>query len=171
MSEKKNYLLLDIDGTAAPLDGAAGETVMDGIVVRAPYANWYIPERVAALMYFLDLRKEVPGKNGFVTEMQWATRWANDANNINKELELDHFPYLNVNEDNEEVGEWFKVPALKAFVEEHLAEDNTIVIADDEFTKEFSEWAEKYPNLKLVLTDPDEGITDEQAEEIIGYFF
>lgn len=173
MSDTKNYLLLDIDGAVAPSDGVIGEKVVDGIVVNAPYANWYVPERAATLLYFMSMKKDKQSKNDLKVETLWSSNWTDDSNYINKELEIDPFGFVQVNPDEYDLepGEWLKSPGLKDFVVNHITEDNTIVIVDDEFSKDFVEWSKQYPNLHLITTESEEGITNSQSEEIIGLFF
>lgn len=147
-SKLKTIILLDIDGTIAPLG-----IVNDGVIVSLDgWSRVSIPSDVVEWLQVVD--------NDF--KIVWSSTWCANSLAVSQQLNLSISEYINYTGESNEF-EWLKIRQLNNFIDEHYFRN--IIIIDDELPSELT-FREG-----VILIRPNDltGISNVEMKRVLNY--
>lgn len=159
-----NYAIFDIDGVFNP-HMATDLIERNFLHYTKGWIDWHldIVNHAAWLREIDDL-----------AEIVWGSNWYEESNALAgwfhlRKLEYPHIPLktARVRTDLEirtDIMETWKLPAISAWVEKNVSDQQKVVWVEDEIFEDAHIWAAKKPNVLLIQTDPAIGFTKKQFE-------
>lgn len=147
-SRLKTIILLDIDGTIAPLG-----IVNDGVIVSIDgWSRVSIPSDVVEWLQVID--------NDF--KIIWSSTWCANSLAVSQQLNLSISDYINYTGESNEF-EWLKIRQMNNFIDKHYFRN--IIIIDDELPSELT-FREG-----VILIRPNDltGISNVEMKSVLNY--
>lgn len=147
-SRLKTIILLDIDGTIAPLG-----IVNDGVIVSIDgWSRVSIPSDVVEWLQVID--------NDF--KIIWSSTWCANSLAVSQQLNLSISDYINYTGESNEF-EWLKIRQMNNFIDKHYFRN--IIIIDDELPSELT-FREG-----VILIRPNDltGISNIEMKSVLNY--
>ncbi|MEA2170151.1 MAG: hypothetical protein QOF76_3451 [Solirubrobacteraceae bacterium] len=147
----KPLLLLDIDGVLCPLGAITDDLVRVRVGEAAVRYDPATPERLRRL--------------GEAFRLVWATSWEDAANEeLGPLLGLPPLPFLRF-DDDVELGESYKLPAIRRYVGDRAA-----AYVDDDMGNDTIAWAAARTAPTLVLPiQADRGLQDDHVAQLLRF--
>lgn len=105
-----------------------------------------------------------------IADIVWGSNWFEESNALAgwfhlRELSYPHIPLYTRDMENArtDMRTW-KLPAISAWVEKNVSDQQKVVWVEDEILEDAHIWAAQKPNVLLIQTDPAIGFTKKQFE-------